>query len=291
MIWLCRALTLSPMVHYVDDYASIEPECSIQSGFECVQHLMKTVGFKFKPSKDQPPAPTQLIQGVIMSIDSSAFTVRTEQARVQRIASQLEEHLQRGTMSADEAKRLAGKLQFISEAMMSQTIRCCLQTLYARAAAPIQCAQTPMGEGVTDSLITLLHILPIAKPRVFRFQYQPCTVIYADAFFQAGDERLSIRTALDHSGWRADATHLMKNGRGFVLREPCGRCHYAHGEIPGALLGRFTTRRAFIYALEILAQIMCIVPGMARACASSTTSQASSPYRRASARTPRSTDS
>ena len=55
----------------------------------------------------------------------------------------------------------------------------------------------------------------------------------------------------------------MKNGWGFVLHEPCGRCHYAHGEIPGALLDRFTSRRAFIYALEILAQIMCIVSGMA----------------------------
>ena len=100
-----------------------------------------------------------------MSIDLSTFTVRTEQARMHRITAQLEEHLQRGTMSSDEAKRLAGKLQFISEAMMSQTIRCCLQTLYARAAAPTQHAQPPLGEGITDSLITLLHILPIAKPK------------------------------------------------------------------------------------------------------------------------------
>ena len=260
--WLCRALTLSPMVHYVDDYAAIEPECSIHSGFTCVQHLMKTVGFKFKPSKNQPPAQTQLIQGVVMTTDSVAFTVRTEEERMTRIMDQLQEHLRRGTMSSDEAKRLAGKLQFISEAMLSQTIRCCLQPLYARAAAPIQHAQTSLGDGIRDSLVTLLHVLPIAKPRVFKFESQPCTIVYADAFFQAGDERLSVRSALAHGGWNAEAANLMVNGWGFVLREPCGRCHYAHGSIPGNLLGRFTTRRAFIYALEILAQIVCLVSCM-----------------------------
>ena len=260
--WLCRALTLSPMVHYVDDYASIEPEQTIQSGFDCVHHIMKHVGFKFKPSKDQPPAPRQLIQGVIMSIDATSFTVSTELGRMQRITAQPRGHLHRATMSSDEANRLAGKLQFISEATMSQAIRCCIQPLYARASAPIQHAQTPLGSGITDALQTLLHVLPSLKPRTFNFTKTACTIVYADAYFQAGDQRLSVRTALEQPGWTAEATNLMKNGWGFVLRRPDGQCHYAHGEIPGRLLGRLTTRRAFIYALEIIAQLLRLIVGM-----------------------------
>ena len=260
--WLCRALTLSPMVHYVDDYASIEPEQTIHSGFDCVHHIMKHVGFKFKPSNDQPPAPQQLIQGVIMTIDAASFTVSTEAGRMQRITAQLREHLHKATMSSDEATRLAGKLQFISEATMCQIIRCCIQPLYARASAPVQHAQIPLGSGITDALQTLLHVLPTIKPRTFNFIQKACTIVYADAYFQAGDQRLSVRTALEQPGWTAEASNLMRNGWGFVLRQPNGECHYAHGEIPGRLLGRFTTRRAFIYALEIIAQLLCIIVGM-----------------------------
>ena len=259
--WLCRALTLSPMVHYVDDYASIEPPCTIQSGFDCVHHLMRTIGFKFKPSKDQPPAHEQHIQGVIMTTSGTSFQVSTDPARTQRIVTQLSEYMHRGTMSSDEAHRLAGKLQFISEAMLSQTIRCCIQPLYARAAAPVQHAQIPLGNGIKDALKTILNILPSAHPRVFQFSKPACTIVYADAYFQAGDKKISVRQALERSDWTAEGTHLMRNGWGFVLRKPNQECYYAHGEIPGSLLGKFTSRKAFIYALEIIAQILCLVAG------------------------------
>ena len=260
--WLCRALTLSPMVHYVDDYASIEPPCTIQSGFECVHRIMKTIGFKFKPSKDQPPAHEQHIQGVVMTIDETSFTVSADPGRIQRLTAQLNEYLHRGSMSSDEAHRLAGKLQFISEAMMSQTIRCCLQPLYARAATPVQHAQTPLGDGLTDALKTVLMILPEAKPRHFEFRTPQCSIVYADAYFQAGDQKISVGRALQRNDWRADTTNLLQNGWGFIIRKPNQECLYAHGQVPGNLLGRFTSRRAFIYALEIIAQLLCLVAGM-----------------------------
>ena len=259
--WLCRALTLSPMVHYVDDYASIEPPCTIQSGFDCVHRLMTTIGFKFKPSKDQPPATEQHIQGVIMTISETSFKVSADPARTQRMTAQMQEFMNRGSMSSDEAQRLAGQLQFISEAMLSQTIRCCIQPLYARASAPVQHAQIPLGDGVREALTTVLMILPNARPRIFHFSQPPCSIVYADAYFQAGDEKIDIRTALERPNWRADAANLLQNGWGFVTRQPNQQCYYAHGAIPGSLLGRFTSRRAFIYALEILAQLLCLVAG------------------------------
>ncbi|CAK9026226.1 unnamed protein product, partial [Durusdinium trenchii] len=249
------------MVHYVDDYASIEPPYTIQSGFDCVHHLMKTIGFKFKPSKDQPPAKEQHIQGVIMTISETSFTVATDPARTQRITAQLHEIMDRGTMSSDEAHRLAGKLQFLSEAMFSQAIRCCIQPLYARASAPVQHAQIPLGDGIRDALQTVLMILPNARPRIFQFFQSPCSIVYADAYFQAGDEKINLSTALKRQDWHTDATNLLTNGWGFVIRRPNQECYYAHGAIPGYLLGRFTTRRAFIYALEIIAQLLCLVAG------------------------------
>eukprot|EP00913_Durusdinium_trenchii_P034582 g32352.t1 len=77
----------------------------------------------------------------------------------------------------------------------------------------------------------------------------------------AGDEKINIREALARQDWRAESSNLLRNGWGFVIRKPNNECYYAHGEIPGTLLGKFTTRRAFIYALEIIAQLLCLIAG------------------------------
>lgn len=68
-----------------------------------------------------------------MTITDNSFIVQTDPARTQRICTQIHTHLTKGTMSPDEAQRLSGKLTFVSEAMMSQTVICCIQPLYIAA--------------------------------------------------------------------------------------------------------------------------------------------------------------
>ena len=181
---------------------------------------MKKIGFKLKPSMDQRPASPLLIQGVIMTFEASSFTVSTDTGRMQRFTAQVHERPKKGTMSPDEATSLAKKSQFISEAMRSETIHCCTQPLHAPDSTPLRNAQIPLGSGITDAWQTLLRILPSRGMRVFNLRETPCTIVYAEARFQAGDQKLSVRTELDQPGWHEEIPHLLKNGWGFVTRRP-----------------------------------------------------------------------
>lgn len=51
----------------------------------------------------------------------------------------------------------------------------------------------------------------------------------------------------------------MENGWGWVVRLANGRTLYACGRVAPELAGRFTSRNAFIYALELVAQILPLV--------------------------------
>jgi hypothetical protein len=82
-------------------------------------------------------------------------------------------------------------------------------------------------------------------------------VLYADAYFRAGDRRIKLKDAAEMT-WDADASNLMENGWGFVLHCTQGT-FYGHGSIPGNLMGKFTERKAYIHALEIMAQVLVIV--------------------------------
>lgn len=82
-------------------------------------------------------------------------------------------------------------------------------------------------------------------------------MLYADAYFMAGDRRIKLKDAAEMT-WDADASNLMEKGWGFVLHCTQGTL-YAHGSIPGNLMGKFTERKAYIYALEIMAQVLVIV--------------------------------
>ena len=155
----------------------------------------------------------------------------------------------------DEAMRLAGKIQFICETLAGQTMKACLKPLYQRAfnSSPEQ----PLTEALLDAIDTMCYILDQVQPRIIRFNPETPAVLYADAYFKASDQRIKIADAEQHT-WDPYTANLMENGWGFVLH-----CHkgtfYARGQIPGELNGKFTERKAYIYALEIIAQILALV--------------------------------
>ena len=74
-------------------------------------------------------------------------------------------------------------------------------------------------------------------------------VLYADAFFELGDKSFGLSDEPPES-WFSTSSRCYKNGWGFVVRR--GEVvRFAHGAIPADVLGLFTSRRAFIYCLEI----------------------------------------
>lgn len=72
---------------------------------------------------------------------------------------------------------------------------------------------------------------------------------------------IKLSTAADDWDWSADNSNLFENGWGFVIRQPTGKTYYACGRIPPRLLSMFTARRAFVYSLEIIAQMLAIISG------------------------------
>ena len=70
---ISRVLIFSPVLHYVDDYGSMEPNDTAQSSFESFEEFNGALGFTMKPSKRQAPFPHQRMQGVI--IESYSDTI------------------------------------------------------------------------------------------------------------------------------------------------------------------------------------------------------------------------
>lgn len=254
--WLLRCLLASPCLRYVDDFAGLEDDEHAVDVFMKIHEIAEVLGFRFKETKKQHPAKKHKIQGVLLEIDEDGVTVSPDPDRVTRVLTHIEEILQEDRLHPDAASKLAGKLQFMTESLQGNVMRTCLTPLYTRASSANN--DDKLNDEMVDALQTIQQVLKVGKPRHFAFKPDPASVVYADAFFLAGDKRL---TPANHTeaDWSAEHSNLLTNGWGFVIRIPNGTVIYGHGEIPGHLLGRFANNKAFIYALEIIAQMVATV--------------------------------
>eukprot|EP00438_Fugacium_kawagutii_P019391 Skav219437 [mRNA] locus=scaffold1461:97486:99210:+ [translate_table: standard] len=260
--WLGRALTLAPMVHYVDDYACVEPPQTIDSSYQHTHSTLETIGFRFRTSKMQPPAPCHRIQGITMSITDDEFVLAPVEQRLLRIQQLINTTLLENNLTPAQAHKLAGKLQFLQEAIAGQGVRACIHPLWKLASTGTYTQKSStLHPAVRDALQTLNILLSDAKPRRSPFRDTKVALVYADAFFKAGEEVIHLTEAADNWNWNPEASNLMENGWGFIIRLPDHKPVYSRGRIPGALLQHFTTRRAYIYALEVLSQALALVAG------------------------------
>lgn len=97
--------------------------------------MLQQLGFKFKPSKMQPPSPRQKIQGVILTHHDGRLEIASDPARLERLLKAINDILKRNEMSPDQAAKLAGKLQFTQEAIKGNSLRACIQPFYTHATA------------------------------------------------------------------------------------------------------------------------------------------------------------
>ena len=90
---ISRCLCGIPVVHYVDDYGSINTEQDAQSSFHTFAQLNSILGFHMKPSKEQRPANEHKIQGVIIQCQTNQISVKPCPHRIQRLLQELHNHL------------------------------------------------------------------------------------------------------------------------------------------------------------------------------------------------------
>ena len=84
----------------------------------------------------------------------------------------------------------------------------------------------------------------------------PVTCIYTDAFFQLGDLKVKP-SQCKLSRWFPSKAPLYINGWGLVLRVN-GEPFFSHGQVPPHVLRRYCSRKAYIYFLEIVTQVICL---------------------------------
>ena len=99
------------MLHFVDDFGSVETDDLADSGFSTTQKLGGALGFRFKPSKAQPPATRHKIQGVTVTLEDGEATIAMTVERAERIDAHLRQVLLTDQLSPKEASSLAGKLR------------------------------------------------------------------------------------------------------------------------------------------------------------------------------------
>ena len=130
---IARTIACVPVVHYVDDYGSIEPKTLADFGFTTFEQLNSLLGFHMKPSKRQPPEPSHRIQGVIMQCDSTHVTIAPCPERIHNLTIQIQEHLHTKPMTPEQARKLAGKCSFTTTHLFGRVGRAALRALYDKA--------------------------------------------------------------------------------------------------------------------------------------------------------------
>ena len=251
---VARTIACIPVVHYVDDYGSIEPTGSANSGFDTFEAINSILGFHMKISKKQPPANSHRIQGVIIECDIDKITVAPCPSRIKNISEQLRKHLRTQLMTPEQARKLAGKCSFTTTQLFGRVGRAALRALYDKAFS-----NTDNINSHTHSAITaLLNILEHCQPRQLPLQPQQTqhTIIYTDAFYKEGDKILRCSDLYDQQHDLTPSSEMTNGWAAVVIHPSANTPLVFHGTVPPRLLKHFASNKAFIYFLEAWAAII-----------------------------------
>jgi hypothetical protein len=259
VVFLCRAMCWVPCGHYVDDYGGAEPQESACSAFECFQMVNDSINLRMKPSKAQPPAREQKIQGVVIEATDNEVIFRPAESRKKNIDKLIQTALETNDLTPAKAATLAGKAGFLATTMFNKMGRAPLKAIYARQSACPKSSRFPINPQLFAALTMIRHLTWSAPPRTLTLDYakKHSAVVYTDAFFRAGDIRLKP------SQWERlldkDSNMLGDNGWGAVClfrRGDKWQAEYTYGVVPADLVAIVGRTKAFIYALEAIGQIL-----------------------------------
>ena len=252
---LTRVLTATPVVHFVDDYGSIQPVPHATSGFQGFGHLNSTLGFHMKQSKAQPPQHEHKIQGVYIHLTETHVTIRPCPQRVHNIINIIQQALASNHLEPNEAQKLAGKCSFTTSQLFGKVGRAANRALYDHSYSQ----QHQLSKITRQGLIAMVNILQNSQPRRCPLQPTPFspTIIYTDAFYTINgyNKRCSDLTEEDLQQANKD----LPNGWGIVVFSAQQTPMVTSGHIPPNLLQQFASSQAFIYFLEAWAAIIAPV--------------------------------
>eukprot|EP00435_Cladocopium_sp_Y103_P030116 s227_g7.t1 len=259
LCFLARKLMFIPSLHYVDDFTTIEPAEVALSGFQCFAELFDLLGLHMKAKKAQPPQPSQKLLGVLFCVKPTGISIEPCPQRLERMIQLLDSTLESDRLPPSVAQRMAGKLAFLNTTLFGQVGSAALYLVYARAAQADSSSRNDsrLSFALRDALTCLRALLSHCQPKWVPFVAPTQQVVlYTDAFFELGDRKLSPSEA--PLQWSPSGHKNLVNGWGLVARLGSGVV-YALGSLPSTLLLKYCTRRAFIYFLEIAAQIIAVV--------------------------------
>ena len=251
---IARTITCIPVVHYVDDYGSIEPTRTAQSGFSTFERLNSILGFHMKKSKRQPPEPSHRIQGVLISCDAENITISPCQDRVEHISTQLQTHLQTKAMTPEQARKLAGKCSFTTTHLFGRVGRAALSALYDKAFSN----NDTLSSHTQSAIIALIDILNNCQPRRLPLRPTPTqhTIIYTDAFYREGDKQCRCSELLQQTETFSPSPSMTNGWAAVIFHPSSSRPLVFNGTVPPKLLKHFASNKAFIYFLEAWAAII-----------------------------------
>ena len=149
--------------------------------------------------------------------------------------------LQTKPSKAQEASRLAGRLTFLSQSTFEATGRAAIKPLYSRAVSAANSDDT-LSVGLRAGLGALRRLVASHRPRLVPWPGR------------------DLRKKPGHlaAGEAVPKAARWQNGWGYVLLLD-GHVFYDYGVIRPEHLAPFATRKAFIYVLEIVAQVLPLV--------------------------------
>ena len=159
---LTRVLTATPVVHFVDDYGSIQPVTHATSGFQGFGHLNSTLGFHMKKSKAQPPQQEHKIQGVYIHLTESHVTIRPCPDRVRNIIQTIQQALHTNQLDPSMAQKLAGKRAFTTSQLFGKVGRAANRALYDHTnyPKPLDKASSPWPTSYSIRSLDAAHSSP-----------------------------------------------------------------------------------------------------------------------------------
>ena len=257
-MWLARCLVMVLALHYVDDVGGPEPSWAATSSCATFRELCDIIGIRVKPSKEQLPAPLQKVLGVWISIQSEWVEVQPDPERLRRVLDALRICLETDQLTPEEASRLCGKLVFLQSSLFGMAGRAPLSPIYARSHGGASQA-LQLNQGLRGAIQALIAVLQSAKPRRIPLHSvsQRTSVIYADAYFKLGDTSWKVGHA-DAKQWTRSKVSTLQNGWGFLAK--AGAVLTAgHGAVPAHVVDCFGSRKAYIFFLEVNAQILTLL--------------------------------
>ena len=250
LLWLAAA-------HFVDDFFMVEGSELAPVGFKSFHDIHAALGFRMKKAKEKPPAAQQTLLGVEWSVGNECVLASAGSERIRKIQLLISQILASGEMSQQMAAKLAGKLGFVTSWVFGQVGKALLKPLYARQhGLP---GSSALSKSMRVALLEIQGVLPLLKPVQIPLQVgsQSVSILYADAFITLSGVRRTARKWLSN----CPSLSLLKdseNGWGALFFGSTGIRRAFQSKVPVDSLAKVVQSKAFIYWLEMMAQILSI---------------------------------